>query len=244
MTATNRTLQRLNLIQELDLSVSIIESGLAALQASRPYKTRHFVFLMLLSSGVERLLKVILHLHAVHTTGQFLTTDERKRRDLRDAWNRHDLVRLCAEAVAVCFTPEYLKRPVAVEDRDFIRQDATMTRMLELLADFARHDRYVFMDGIAEPGTTSEWPDRRWGELESLTLPQGEYARLVLDHRHDLAKQHANRALVACLERFLRALARLFTLSELGSDGRMVSTAASRYWRLSDQDLGTTRYEF
>ncbi len=75
MRANDDTLRRLYLMEELDVSVATIETGLAELQRSRPYRTRHFVFLLLLATGVERLMKIVLHLRTLETTGAFLSRD-------------------------------------------------------------------------------------------------------------------------------------------------------------------------
>lgn len=206
MKARDDVLQRLYLTQELEISVSVVKSGLAVLQQSRLYKANHFVFLTLLSTGIERLLKVILHLHAIETTGGFLP--KQKVRDVS-----HDILKLREEVVEKCFTQEYLKKPVAKQDLDFLSHDDTLNKMLSLLSDFAKRDRYVYMDGISIPGITAEWPNRRWEELENGTIPDDERIRLRLDDKHELVKLRATQYLVLCLERLLRALARLFTLS-------------------------------
>ncbi len=237
MRANDYTLRRLYLIEELDVSVATIEAGLAELQRSRPYRTRHFVFLLLLTTGVERLMKIVLHLRALETTGAFLSRDTMKKR------YGHDLVGLCTAVVTECYTPEYLARPFARRDREFLEIDPTFRPMLALLSDFAKADRYVYMDGISDPGVTADWPGRRWDEIEVATMPDGEYTGLYLSGSEGQAKSHANRALVSCLETFVRALARLFVSSVLGSQARQASPAVSQYFMLDDEDLGAKEYD-
>jgi hypothetical protein len=228
--------QRMYLIQELDVAMVTIEAGLTAIQASRPYRPRHSVFLLLLATGIERLMKIVLHVHALETTGAFLTESYMKKH------YGHDLVKLCEGVIANCFTQAHLARPVARDDLDFIRHDAIFQPMLTLLADFAKTDRYVYLSGISDPEVTTDWPGRRWEQLERATMPPGEYMRLVIAGQEHAAKQHANRALVACLERFVRAVARLFVTGVLGDQARQVSPAVSHYVMLNDEDLGTKMY--
>ncbi len=237
MRANDDTLRRLYLIEELDVSVATIESGLAELQRSRPYRTRHFVFLLLLATGAERLMKIVLHLHALETTGTFLSRDAMKK------WYGHDLSRLCGAVVAECYTPEYLARPFARRDRAFLETDPTFRSMLALLSDFAKADRYVYMDGISDPGVTADWPGRRWDEIEVAMMPDGEYIGLYLSGSEGQAKSHATRARLACLETFVRAQARLFVSGVLGSQARQASPAVSQYFILDDEDLGAKEYD-
>jgi hypothetical protein len=234
--ASRDMLQRLYLIQELDVSVLAVEAGLAERQGSRPYHPRHFVFLLLLSTGLERLMKIVLQLHALETTGVFLS-----QRELKEKYG-HNLIELRKHVVEKCFTTDYLTRQVAVDDRDFVRDDPLFKDLLQLLSDFAENDRYLYMNGISDPNMGREWPARRWEALESATMPSNERMKLYATGEEDIAKGRANHALVVCLERFVRALARLFTLGPLGGQGRQVSTALVHYRSLLDEDLGSKVY--
>ena len=229
--------RRLYLIQELDVSILAIEAGLTELQESRPYCPRHFVFLLLLSTGIERLSKVVLRLRALATAGAPLSKEEMQP----GKGFGHDLVKLCDAVAAKCFTSEYLTRPYAEQDLQFIQQDPAWRAMLTVLFDFAKADRYVYMNGISDPGVAAEWPERRWDELEAGTMQPGEYARLYAAGKEQEAKGRANRTLVACLERYVRALARLFVSGMLGDQARQVSSMVSRYYRLEDAQLGKPR---
>lgn len=236
MRANDDTLRRLYLMQELDVSVETIEAGLAELWDSRPYQARHFVFLLLLATGMERLLKLVLHLRALETTGAFLS-----RTDMRRNYG-HNLVELCDAVVSECFTPNYTTLQAARRDREFLDANPTFRETLTLLSDFAMADRYVYMNGISDPAREGEWPERRWEDLEVGTMPAGEYSALFLAGREREAKAHANRALAACLETFVRAVARLFVSEVLGSQARQVSPAVSRYIMLDDDELGKKGY--
>lgn len=232
--ANDEVTRGLSLIQELDVSVLTIEAGLAELQASVPGRPRHFVFLLLLATGIERLAKVVLHLRAMERDGKPLPPAVMRP----GKGYGHDLVRLVDAVVDQCFTPEHLARPVAVQDRDFLRHDPLFRSMLSLLSDFATNSRYVYMDGISDPASRTEPPARRWDELErSATAPE-EHARLYATGDVAAAKRHATGVLAARIERFVRAVARLFVFGALGSLGRQVSTELAPYYRLDDDQLG------
>ncbi len=160
--ANDKELQWMYLDQELEVAVNAIESGFAILQGGNIYRRNEFAFLLLLTTGLERVMKVILHLNSQHTRGTFLSGDEVRRLS-------HDLVALRDEVILRSYTVEYLRRPVAVEDQEFMRDDFLFGRLLAVLSDFARRDRYIYLDSIANPNlpdAEDRWPSRRWNGLE------------------------------------------------------------------------------
>jgi hypothetical protein len=124
--ASKAVLQRLSLLQELEGSLLAIEAGLTELRESQPYHSRHFIFLILLSTGLERFMKVILHLHALETTGGFLTMKQVK------CVYGHNVLSLCGAITTGCFTPIYVSRPIAAEDHVFIQNDPRLREVLTI----------------------------------------------------------------------------------------------------------------
>lgn len=74
-------------------------------------------------------------------------------------------------------------------------------------------------------------------------MPSDERIELLMANKQDILKQRENRNLVVCLESFIRALARLFVLAELGDDARRVSASVGYFFRLDDTRLGTKGYQ-
>ncbi len=229
-------LSRIHLIEELDLSVSVIKHGLAILQRSSAAQTRYFLFMLTLSTGIERLMKVLLCLHSLDSQGSFRSEQELKS-------FRHNLVRLKDEVVDKCFNAESLRRPAVREDLDFIQNDALMNEVLETLSDFAMRDRYIYMDGINDPNADREWLDTRWDRVERMTMPEDASLSMVAEGRLDEYISYANRCIVICLERFLRALARTVTLSGLSADASSLGTGVWDFLMKHDEDLGQTEYK-
>jgi len=91
--------------------------------------------------------------------------------------------------------------------------------MLSALSDFAQADRYLFMNKISEPGLGREWPKMRWEEVERLILSDVVYYRLLQEDYAELKRQ-ANHLTQGCIERFTRALARLFVFANLRDTAR------------------------
>ncbi|HEY8600037.1 MAG TPA: hypothetical protein VIL85_16490 [Thermomicrobiales bacterium] len=141
--AGDRQLQELAADQELVAAISTVEPGLAILQNNRLYRRNEFPVMLLLSTGIERILKVVLHLATYHTAGQFGRIEF-----------THNLIALRSQVLVRVFTSEYLWKPNMHADRDYLANDELLGVMIEVLAIFAdarRGSRYVHMDSIADP---------------------------------------------------------------------------------------------
>lgn len=217
MTNSNQVyFEQIYLLKEIDISISTIEAGLSILQKSQEVR-RYFAFLILLSTGLERLMKIVLSLRAYQVSGSFLSNSELKGFS-------HRLNDLRNEIINECFTPQYIKDPSAQEDLDFLKNDELLNEMLEILADFAQRDRYIYLDGIDEPKKVGQLPENRWDKLKA-NISQ------------------SNETLVACLERFVRALAKVLVLTELEKDVHVYSPSLHIFLELSTNYLGQRNYE-
>jgi hypothetical protein len=230
------TRRNLNLIQELDIAIEWLGSGLAILQQSRLFRPRRFTILLLFANGLERLMKVILSLHAFETRGMYLSQQELKSLG-------HKLTYLRDRVVRLCFTPTYLQRPIAQEDLNFLQHDETCQTLLNILSEFATYKRYAYLDGTNDPNAAFDAPDRLWGELEMKLLSTDEIALLLNVETEDVAQQLAVERLSTIIEKSLRALTRLFTLAELGPQARQISPAVSHFARLRDDQIGQQTYD-
>ncbi len=227
----------MGLLQEAEIALYSIEAGLAALEKNQPYapKPYYFAWYLLLSTGFERLMKIIVCLHMFETTGAFPT-----RRVLqRDIG--HDLLKLRDAIVQRCYTPEYCQRLFSQDDLRFITSDPILLHLLQALNDFAQGDRYMFMNQISEPSLGREWPKMRWEEIEQLALSDTVYYQLLKDDYPELIRQ-STRALKGSIERFTRALTRLFIFGNLGSLARSQSAMISEFTNMEDSNLGRTIY--
>ncbi len=135
--------------QELDIALRLVKSALFHLQTNKLYKQNHFIFLMLLASGIERLTKIVLYLEVYEREGRYLERSDFKKLG-------HDIQKLVDLVVEKCFTAAYA---------------------------------------------------------------------------------------VICIEKLLRALARLFVFGVLGDQGRRHSSILRPFANLEDNLLGKTTYE-
>jgi hypothetical protein len=224
----------LSLGHELDTSMELLEAGLGILQHSRMYNARRAIFLQLLSGGIERLLKIILILRSRAVNQRPLTTKELKGLG-------HNINELHSQVIQQCFTDEYLGRPIAQWDLDFMNNDPMLTEALDILSDFGMFGRYAYMDATSDPAKLGNAPDRRWDSLEMDQIDSGEF------HTSDdqALKKKMTQPLVTCLERYIRAQTRIMTHAISDESKSMTSGIIFGKFRgLDDNNLGTTTYEF
>jgi hypothetical protein len=228
--------QKLSLIQESEIALYSIEAGLTALEKNRPYASKpyYFTWLLLLSVGIERLMKVIICLREFEVNNKFPT-----KKSLKNV--SHNINKLFESVLRECFTTDYLKKSFAQADYDILKNDVLMIKLLELLSDFAIQDRYIFMDKISEPGIDREWPKNRWEELERIALGDDVYFRLLTDDYKEL-KARAIIALKIKIEQLIRALTRLFIFGNLGNLGASQYSLISNFAHMKEDELGSKEY--
>jgi hypothetical protein len=98
------------------------------------------------------------------------------------------------------------------------------------------------MNKISEPALGREWPKIRWEEIERIALADAAEYRHLPGASPEFARQ-ANKMTQACLERFTRALVRLFILGGLGSLARSQYALFYDFMRLEDGELGHKAYD-
>lgn len=93
-------------------------------------------------------------------------------------------------------------------------------------------------------GTSKEEdPVRVWNEIEMEILQIREDSLRKLKEKNlDSIYKEINRGLIIILEKFARALARLFTLADFGDFAKQASPLVYDYLMLMDNDLGTRNY--
>ena len=142
-------LREMYLGEEVDASIRLIEKGLAELQAVDLGDDFFYPPMLLLSTGLERLMKCILCLRTQVTTGELPTW-----KTIKDYG--HDLERLRDEVVAECFDGEYRRsRQAADADAAFLESDVHLRSLLTALSRFALSARYHNLNvvGGAQPQT-------------------------------------------------------------------------------------------
>lgn len=232
----------LHLAQEVDIAVGLLEQGLAAIQGDigRVGAMDHLQ-MVLLSTGLERLLKCILAYHIRESQGRFPRGGEIRK--------THDVESLLDEVLDRVFTDEHIQRPAALADQQFLKGDARFRSLVRAITQFAEPlGRYWNLNAATEGGPTTPSPQDAWKEVEADVMEdEGLSALLESLDEEDVEGENAvfealSRALVATLERGFRGLCSLFVFGALGYEGTEASSFVKDFVLLRDEDLGTRRY--
>ena len=228
------------LAEELRTAIRLLKCGLCELNRLDGVNDFFHLPILLLSSGLERLLKTILCCHHVRKHCRFPchgVWPERRR--------GHDLVHLLDLTTNACFSDDYVSsRQATEEDSLFLRSDEGLHRILQVLSDFGQSARYYNLDvvlGEEDPGLS---PDQQWERLETEVLkdrPEWE-EELADPTKGDEVFKRVNRELTARCERLIRSLCHLFTIGNLGPLARTLSPITFDFLFLTDDHLGQSDY--
>ena len=223
--------QNIAFIQEAETAVTLTLDGIIAINRINAEVIKYHTCLQLVSQGLERLMKLIICIGELEQQGRLSERDEIKKFG-------HDLLKLADAVVSFADRIGYSKsRPAVKEDIDFIRGDKQLRELLAILTGFGTRARYYDLDTLLDP-KVAERPD-----------PSVNFERFMDDiQRRSRDPQAiigmpdyraAKAELTETLQRFARALCRMFTFGPLGSHGNQVYHAVSPFLHLWDEDLST-----
>ena len=220
---------------ELDIAVFLFKFGLETLQQDKLYRRKTFGFFTLLVMGLERFMKLILYLHTLETENKHMSQKDFKQLG-------HNLVELRDRVIEKCFTPEYLLDLQANNDLDYLKNDQALQEMLDILSNFATEGRYIYLDAVSQPTSNFEWPEALWEQVGT-NMIQPDWGNLLKGNNLEKMVKEINRNFVIRLEKFFRALARLFAGGVLGQTGKVYTSKLREFWAIQDDELGTTKYD-
>jgi hypothetical protein len=233
--------RKLALDQELSNAVRLIKAGLSLLQSIGAGNDFYHLPLLTLASGFERFMKVTLCFRWLEKHGCYPTS-----RTFPSGRNGHDLRYLLEKVQTECFLNDYIENiPVAQEDIKYLNSEGLLT-FISVLSDFGQAARYYNLDVIVGRQIQTDDPDAAWKRLEteillSRTDLMAEFEANPVSNR---IQSEINKEVVARLERFARALARLYTIGMIGSEAKRYLAYIGCFLYLSDAELGTKIYEF
>lgn len=236
---SSRVQKSLALGQELLNAVRLIKAGMGQLQSLDGGNDFYHLPLLTLASGFERFMKVTLCFRAIEVTGEFPT-----KKAFPSGRDGHDLKLLLKRVQEECFLNEYVDTiPVGQMDFEYLRS-SELTSFISVLSDFGQAARYYNFDVIIGRSPQTEDPDAAWKKLETDILLSRE--DLVRDIEENPASQRfheeINIEVVSRLERFARALARLYTIGRIGKEAKRHLSYISIFLHIHDSDLGRRRY--
>lgn len=217
--------------EEVRTAAGLLRLGLAAVQATGPSNDFYHLPMLLLSQGFERLGKLALNL---------------RRRQLskprRIASYGHDLLGIVRDIINECYPDDYLARPVAKDDFQFLGLNGGCRPLLNVLHTFANGARYWDLDVAA--GSDKSSCQMLWTELRDGTVAEdlNTLNLLMTAEGAEAGYRIMNQNIVVVAERFARAQARLFMLGPLGDNGRQLGTPLHLFYSMRDDQLGTRDY--
>jgi hypothetical protein len=231
------THQELTLIQETETSVFLIHEGLLALNRLSGANDFYHRPLGLLAQGFERLMKVIICLDRLESQGTLPTPKEMRKYG-------HNLIAVADATVGFSERTGYIdSRPEARLDIDFMTNDQQLRELLSVLTDFGKWGRYYNLDTLLN--RTGHVPARddpaaSFQRIESLILGRHpDWIAKMKGRGFEDAYSGIKAELTATLQRFARALCRMFTLGPLGDRGRRLQAVIRVFLFLRDEDLHT-----
>ena len=195
-------------------SMSLIQDGLTKVQRISDGSELPAGALESLSRGFELLAKVVISLHEFDKTGAFPTSESFRKYG-------HSLERSLARVLEIY---DDIDGPSAiVEDREFLKKDEFLSRLVWILSSFGGGGRYYDLDSLASP-LAHDSPMDLWSLLEGDALREHptEY-RLIGTPQSRTSFEVVAKDLVVIIERLARALSRLCSMGFVGPEAKRFS---------------------
>ena len=225
---------------EVETSIRLIRKGMAELQGISGANDFYHVPILLLSSGYERLIKCLLCLASIDEKGEIkeIPYEKKGRRG-------HDLDLLLNKLLEICEEKDYSSKfPAAKEDINLLKNDKKLRKIVSILSEFAQSGRYYNLDMFIDGKSDYDKSEDKWEELETaIALSRKDISKKIktpgeLGHIYT----EINKEFIIVLEKFARALARLFTLGDFGKFAKQISPYVHDYLFLKDEELGNRDY--
>ncbi len=236
------TRQAVLLGAEIYDAVRLIEAGLAGIQRIDGVNDFYHAPILLLSTGFERLLKTILLLKWKEGCGDVGP----ERPDIPIDRSGHSIRVLLGSVIARCYKAQNPPlAPALADDQTFLESDATLGVLVDILTSFGSGGRYFYLDVARGKNREGSSPQDRWQKLElDLLVANGMTLKQLRMRSSQSLYGEVNSVLLPTIERFARALARLFTMGPLGESGRMYSGVVGIFLNLRNDELGTRQYRW
>lgn len=227
---------KLFLIQELKLAEDLIKTGFSFAQNHHEHDSQDFIYTLILSTGIERYLKFFFHLLEYDKAGKFIPKGELKHRF------GHDLIKMKAEITERGFSQETLNaKPFLKTDQEFLETNELVDKTMYVLSEFALEERYTYMNGISNPNKDFNYIEELWSPIIKKAVGKERYFNLLDKLETDIIMEEAISKIIAVLEKFLRAIARIALFSN--SNPELRSLGSSKFFYMTDNQIGTTNYD-
>ena len=229
-------IKNLALNEELLTSINLNKLGFREYQNIDMANDFYFLPFQLISSGFERLMKCHICLGHLELNNSY--PDPK----LFSKTLGHDLQKLKNHIINNYFKTE--NRQALINDLDYIANNTELNKLISLLSEFGKFARYYNLDivtGMKKPSTDikTEWEDFE----KNILLADNALMKKFKDfNKQDEVNKVIIKTIIIKLEKFVRAIARQFTLGSLGKLALQYSPLVYPFLMLMDSDLGNTDY--
>jgi hypothetical protein len=224
--------------EEVEAAFKFIEAGLINIKSQKFALLNNHVSLQLLSSGFERLLKILILLKEKHLNNEFPST-EAAYKHFKQYSNGHGIDKLLAELVKYSDSVEEMRViPMLIDDMRYLKTNKEFKDFIEIITTFAISQRYFYIDSIILDKTNENSNPFELFKSFIYEFNAGvDTTNLSYEQEDELAIKNA----IICIEKGVTAISRFFTHG-LGSLGRQYYGDFSNFILLKDKDLGTLKY--
>jgi hypothetical protein len=215
---------------EMETSIKLIKIGLKEYQNISMSNDFYYIPFQLLSNGIERLMKCYLCLGYHENNNNYPDIKILKGFGGKTG---HDLLDLKSTISSDYFNDS---SKALKDDKRFIEFNPELEIIINLLSEFGKYARYYNFDIITSAKKTSININEKWSEFET------DFSQKLKKSDIPLEFSSVQKYIIVKIERFIRALCRQFTLGELRNKAKSLSSYYSDFLKLSDSDLGLTKY--
>ncbi|WP_426330057.1 hypothetical protein [Pedobacter sp. R-06] len=224
--------------EEIKASFQFVVIGMQNIKSLNSTVSNNHVVLQLLSSGFERLIKILILIKEKHKNGTF-PRQQFGDRFFKDNGGGHGIDQMLTILL------EYgngidamMKNTVVVEDLEYLEKDRDFLELIRILTKFSISQRYFYIDTlIMEKRNTKMNPFEAFGDFLYSLLNESENGSLSEQEADAIVFTRA----VSCIERGLRAISRFFIFG-FEDLGKTYYDDFSAFILLKDEDLGKMKY--
>ncbi len=224
--------------EEVEASFQFIAVGLKNLNEQTSSISNNHVSLQLLSSGFERVLKILLLLKDKHLTGSYPELSK-AREKFKNYNNGHGIEKMLDELIVYSKNIDFMQRvPMVREDLDFIENNKSFREFLKIITEFSIQQRYYYIDTIVLENSNQNF--NPFSSFKNFIYSFGngtDLTQLTYKQEERLFIQGA----IICIEKGVSAISRFFTHG-LGDFGKQFYGDFSSFILLNDKDLGKLKY--
>lgn len=229
---TNDVQKNVALLEELRITVQILDEGLSSFKRLSMGKDHYYPVFLLLSNGFERLFKTTIVYHLIETEQKYP-----EAYPWRGGAKGHDLERLRDYIVENCFPGQFANPAIAEHESSFLSSDPVFTRALNIISRFGVSLRYANLDRVAGKEFQDN-PENLWSDFETDVLKKFDpkFQRLLDVATADAAFEEMLGRIHDKLKYSVAAVSRLYTLGGLSPLAKQASPQLLDYYRFGLDD--------